>query len=274
MLRQELKKTYYLPVAALMCIGIVILCLFGECYRGMDDRSYTVLSVILQNNNLEIPERNWLYVWESGLNTWSYLFLPLLLGASYIITLSTERQSGARGLIVIRSGVFRYGFTKVISAGLAGGGILLFGYSLYGVLMLGMFPVELVDRYGMSITGMELITYVLLKLIGIFCYGAFLQVFSIVVSIFFRDRYMLLCLPMMLKYIYDQILQKVTAGAIESGNEGLLQQTCSFQIENLILVTRDKNWFILLFILVILYGCLGLLLGFSIRRERDGIGCT
>lgn len=270
MLKQELKKLWYPPFVLVAVICIVILCTFGECYVDGKGTSYMVLSVILQRDNFSFL--HWIHIWESGLDTWSYLFLPVILSIGYFITLSVERKTGNIRLELIRSGFYQYGFVKVISGAITSGAILVLGYGLYGLLMLGLFPLTLVDDSGMDLSAGGLVSYILMRLFGMFLYGALIHIFSTLISILFQDPYVLLCFPMMIKYIYNQILQKIEISAMERGDMLFLEQIDGCRMENIIRMTFDKNWWMLLLSMLIIYGLLGLSYGFWIKRRRDSGG--
>lgn len=269
MLQQELKKLWYPPFILPAVISIVILCTLGECYENSDGGSGTVLDVITGRDALLLHSMDWFHIWESGLNTWSYLFIPVLLSMSYIITLSEEGKSGNLRLILIRSGALRYGWVKVISGAVTGGGILVMGYGLYGILMLGIFPLRLTDASGVQMSAGGLVSCVVMRLLGIFLYGAMVNLFALFVSVFFRDPYMLLCLPVMMKYIYTQVLQRIETGAMEQENMLVLEQAGRFRLENMIQMSFDKSWWLLVTAMLALYGLLGFGYGFWIRERRD-----
>lgn len=272
MLKQELKKLWYPPFVLLAVIGIVILCTFGECYMDENGATYMVLSVIFRRDDFDMDSLHWLHIWESGLGTWSCLFLPVLLSIGYLTTLSAERKSGNLRFLLIRSGFFQYGFGKVFGGAITSGAMLVLGYSLYGLLMLGIFPLRLIDDFGMELSVGGLILFILMRLLGMFLYGALIHIFCTLVSILFQDSYMLVCLPMMIKYIYTQVLQKIENGAIESGNLLLLERTGAFRLEHMIQMTFDKGWWMLLITMVIMYGMLGFFCGFSAKNRRDSGG--
>ncbi len=241
MLQQELKKLWYPPFILPAVISIVILCTLGECYENSDGGSCTVLDVITGRDALLLHSMDWLHIWESG----------------------------SLRLILIRSGALRYGWVKVISGAVTGGGILVMGYGMYGILMLGIFPLCLTDASGVQMSVNGLVSSVIMRLLGIFLYGAMVNLFALVVSVFFRDPYMLLCLPVMVKYIYTQVLQRIETGAMEQGNMLLLEQAGRFRLENMIRMSFDKSWWLLVTAMLALYGLLGFGYGFWIRERRD-----
>lgn len=272
MLKQELKKLWYPPFILSAVFGIVMLCTLGNCYVDGDGTRYMVLSVILRRNEFDLEFLHWKHIWESGLDTWSYLFLPVLLSISYLMNLSAERRSGNLRFLLIRSGFLKYGFVKVISGAITSGAVLVLGYSLYGLLMLGIVPLRLTDDFGMELSLGEFLLFILMRLLGMFLYGGLVHLFCTMVSILFQDSYMLFCLPMMMKYMYTQVLQKIEISAMEKDDFLLLERVGAFRLENIIQMNFDGKWWMLLITMVLLYGLLGLMYGLYVKSRRDSGG--
>ena len=67
--------------------------------------------------------------------------------------------------------------------------------------------------------GNSVILFCIYRLAGAFFFGVFAGVFGIGVAVFLEDKYMLICLPFLLNYIYQQVLQKAVAGKYAAGAE-------------------------------------------------------
>ena len=111
-------------------------------------------------------------------------------------------------------------------------------------------------------TGSMVLIYVVKRLIGSFLYGMAASMFGIGAAIFFRDRYMLLCLPFLLNYIYTQILQRLTLEnpAVER-----------FNSSNLMNVSGESGWVWTVGLTIVCYVILVLLYYAQVKRRHcDG----
>lgn len=103
--------------------------------------------------------------------------------------------------------------------------MFLAGYALFGLLLKLFFPAfssfgeEQQWFYLSFYPGNSVILFCIYRLAGAFFFGVFAGVFGIGVAVFLEDKYMLICLPFLLNYIYQQVLQKAVAGKYAAGAE-------------------------------------------------------
>lgn len=103
--------------------------------------------------------------------------------------------------------------------------MFLAGYALFGLLLKLFFPAfssfgeEQQWFYLSFYPGNSVILFCIYRLAGVFFFGVFAGVFGIGVAVFLEDKYMLICLPFLLNYIYQQVLQKAVAGKYAAGAE-------------------------------------------------------
>ena len=76
------------------------------------------------------------------------------------------------------------------------------------------------------------------------------------VAIVFRDKYMLVCLPFMINYIYQQVLSKMTTDAMAVEAWERLYRIEALRPENIMNLSLGWNWFLSVFLMVALYGIL------------------
>ena len=173
------------------------------------------------------------------------------------------------GFLLIRSQNAKYCARKVTAGVLTGGILFITANIVFGLMMLIAFPAYIsfsvneqmmyADWYG---TGSMVLIYVVKRLIGSFLYGMAASMFGIGAAIFFRDRYMLLCLPFLLNYIYTQILQRLTLEnpAVER-----------FNSSNLMNVSGESGWGWTVGLTIVCYVILVLLYYAQVKRRHcDG----
>lgn len=270
----EVEKNLFLPFAILSILGILVMCMLGEFYVDDSGSSYTVLSVIINGSELGIQDRvelNWLQAWEAGIGNWFSLLIPLFVSFGFLVTVSTERKMGVSMILLQKQGDYSYCICKIWGAFLSGGILLLVGYALYGILLLPFFsmPYNFSDEvlqayYGDSkMISDYLLLYIITKIVGIFLYGGMNASIGLFLSLFFSDKYILMCSPMLLKYIYTQVLLKIEIDNITQNENFVYIILEALRFENIISISLSWNWF-----LSFLYMCIGYILCFCIFYKK------
>ena len=273
---REVKKNILQPGLLLMLLGIPFLCMLSGCYLDDTGKEYTVFEMVIRQNDMDVAaiiELNQLAVWKAGMGVWFFLFAPCLLTVGYMITVSAERKSGNIRFVLIREGRLRYCISKLTGLALTGGMLLVAGYGIYGCLTALLFPPlssysdELRQSY-LEMAGIDNIRfYITGRLLGSFLYGVGVSVFGAFVSIYFRDRYMLMCIPLLINYMYTQMILKAEIDRLEDFE--FVNAINRFRIENLLDVKWNMDWYITLIYVLALYLICFILFYFHIRGRRD-----
>ena len=274
----ELVKTCYLPMLLFSAFGAAFGCLLSSCYSDASlMKEFTVLELLVNADAVPFewqPELCGLQIWEKGLGMWTNLIFPLLVSISYLYVLSAERQSGAVRQVLLREGNFSYCFSKLASAAVLGGLVLLIGYALYGLLVwaafpsLGNYPDELCRLYMEQYYPDGAAVFIIQRLAGVMLYGMFLSVFGIGVSLFFTDPYILLCLPMMLYYAYTQLIGKLQSDAWTNNDDLFAGRMEAFKMSNLISF-HNPGWKETLFFMAACYLILFFVFCCLMKKRRD-----
>lgn len=274
----EIKKNCYLPYFLLAVCGIMFLCLASEGEIDSTGKSISIFSLMLQGQKSGgVPEitKSGLILWEKGIGGWLVVFAPLLLSFGYIVLLSGERQNGQTRFHLIRSGNLRYCVSKVAGGALSGGMVFLIAYALFGLLMAAVFPAfsafspEEQSWYMEVYIGNSISFYIVRRLLGSFLYGMFGSAFGIGVAIIFRDKYMLLCLPFLINYIYQQILGKIITERFANGAESV-DWLESLYLESVFRVSANKYWMATAALLAAVYVGLTVLFYLNVKRGNWG----
>ena len=272
----ELKKNCYWPYVLLSVAGIVCLGFCNTFFTPTGNQS-TLFALIRQIHigkivpdvSLSVP-----VVWQQGLGSWLALFAPLLVSFGYVATLSSERQNGQMKFELIRSGNLRYCASKIISGALFCGMVFLAGYALFGLLLklflpsLSSFSPEEQSFYTEIYFGNSMTLFLIRRLAGSFFFGVFAGMFGIGVAVFFEDRYMLICLPFLLNYIYQQVLQKAVAVRYASGAESAAWLE-AFYPASFAGLSASRYWTVPVLVLGAIY--FGIVMAFWIRLKKGRI---
>lgn len=277
----ECRKILYPPMVMLSTLVIVISCLLSSCYVDSNYKSYTVMEIFFSPMRQEILshiDMNWLTVWAGGINGWAQLILPAALSIGYLFVLSEERGSSALRQLLLRENNRSYCASKVFTAMLAGGITLLFACITYGVICYAAFPslscyqAEEVKEYMASYFSGGIGVFIAKQLIRTFLYGIFMNVFAVVLSIYMTDKYILVCLPMMLNYGWKQFVTSGQMVAMERGSNKLNQLLATISPSNILVQKWDKTQVGTIGLMLFLYAIALLLFINKMKRGRDRIG--
>ena len=274
-IKLEFKKNIYVPYIFIEIIGIIILCLSATGETDMNGKQISIFSLIFQ----ELPAntdvlKSALSLWQAGIGGWLVVFAPMLLSMGYILLISEERRNGQIRFHILRSGNWKYCISKLCSGALAGGIVFLIGYALSGLLMLVRFPsirTFSAEEQEILLMGSSISVVIIKKLIGAFLYGMFGSVFGIGVAIVFRDKYMLVCLPFMINYIYQQILTKMATDAMAAEAYERLTWIETFQPENIMNISLGWNWFLSVILMLAIYAVLSVIFYRCVKRGDWGV---
>ncbi len=254
-IRIEVQKILYLPYLLLGVAGIIALCLTATGDMGAGGSQISIFLLMIRPEVTNTPHTAFV-LWRAGIGGWLIVFAPMLLTMGYMISLSGERQNGQIRFALMRSGKLRYCISKVCGGALAGGIISLIGYAVFGLLMMIWFPslstlpVEEQEFYLMGSTlGMEVVKC----LIGAFLYGMTGSLFGIGVAIAFWDKYMLICLPFMINYIYLQVLGKLTSDCIVAEKYEKSIWIEAMRPESIMNISGSVIWLILFVVMLMIY---------------------
>lgn len=272
----ELKKNCYWPFVLLSVAGIACLGFCNTVYDPSGTQT-TLFSLIRQiHGGMAAPDISFSapVMWRQGLGSWLILFAPLLVSFGYVVILSSERQNGQMKFELIRTGSIRYCVSKVVSGALFCGFAFLAGYGLFGLLLKLFLPTffsfgtEEQSFYMELYFGNSMPAFLCRQLLGAFLFGILAGVFGIGTAVFFEDKYMLICLPFLLNYIYQQVLQKITQGMYAAGSESAVWAE-SFYPASIANVSVSRYWTVPLLVLGLVY--LAVALAFIIRVKRGRI---
>lgn len=213
----EFKKCLALRYLISGILLVFALCMLSCGYIGTNGEHYTILHLILRKSRdflLSNADMNAYQIWQMGFGTWAVLLLPLVLSLGYTGTLAEEEKNGGLKFYMIRESKASLCFSKLVSCMLSGGIILAAGYAVFGFFVWLTFPspteyagewerlLEMLPKQSLWLGAAQ-------RLGRMFLYGMAVNVFAFGVSMFFRDKYVVLCLPVMISYLYSTFIQKV-----------------------------------------------------------------
>ncbi len=257
-IKTDIKK-YIFTSAFLVCILITfVLCFTAQCYTDIEThKAYTIFDVMRSFSREKLlSEYNFssISVLYMGLKSWLTMFIPIVSSFAFIPVFCDERSSGYLRFEVHRSGNKRMYFSKLVSSFLSGGLAVSIGYILFGIVIFIFFPS--LSKYDSSFykdnifalyNGKTLLN--ILKLVAqMFLFAGFWALPAFALSSVIKNKYVLLCVPFMLKYIYDQVITKLICDGV-SYNKIVIFKTDS--VLDLFYMLKNKGFVFIFYISVI-----------------------
>lgn len=221
-IRTEVDKNIRSMSFLACALLVTVLCFTANAYTNTSiagvTQSYTVIELFLNFSTQSLGRLGVLtgsaqFLFMRGIGEYAYLFMPMIVAASFVPIYCSERNSGLVRFELIRSSKLCYVAGKQISAMLTGGCIVTAGYLFYGFIVAILFPwasqfYDLqIELSMMTIQSLPL--NILLSTIGAFLYGAVSVLPAFLFCAIFRNPYVISCLPFVLIYIKNTAITRI-----------------------------------------------------------------
>lgn len=203
---------------------ICLLLIFAICFTASADydidknQSLSVWDLIIDTQRIYTGNISFSACVVSGLKggSWLNMFLPLLLPLCFVNALCDDKSSGFTRYEVIRTGYRRLKSAKYVSAVLASGICSLIGYCLYVLVVLIRFPhigSYDAERLSYVLTGIQMSLFdsvgiagvYLVNMLDMLIYGMVMSLFSLIVTAYTENKYLICCIPFMVAYCLTQL---------------------------------------------------------------------
>ncbi len=180
--------------------------------------SYTVIELLLKFSSNSLSRLGVLsgsaqFLFLRGIGEYAYLFMPMIVAASFVPIYCSERNSGLIRFGLIRSSKLRYVAGKQIAAMINGGCIVTAGYLFYGFIVAILFPwASQFSDLSFELSMMQVQSLplnMLLAAMGVFLYGAVSVLPAFLFCAIFRNPYVISCLPFVLIYIKNTAITRI-----------------------------------------------------------------
>lgn len=210
----DIKRNIINVRFVILIFSVTVICLMTTIYIDEKGQSYTAIeamftidrAVMLSDNSFSSYT-----VFTRGLSgRYSAMFFCVITAVSSVSTLIDERKSGYLRFVMMREDVLRFSASKLISAMISGGLLILAGNILYGMIVYAGFPgISEYSIEGISWLSGNLKVKAALYLVRTFVYGAFSVLPAMLLSAFMRSKYLNICLPYMLSFIHLTAINKL-----------------------------------------------------------------
>lgn len=156
-----------------------------------------------------------LSVFGSAFSGYSAMFLPVLASFPFVFSQSAERNSGNIRFSIYRTKRLKYYLSKFICAVLSGGICIMLGVLFFGIFSCCAFPgIEYYPHLNLENYAPDgVFAEVGKKLLSSLIYGAVNAIPAFFLSSFCRNRYIILCVPFLMRFMLDTATKKITANS-------------------------------------------------------------
>lgn len=216
-LLNEMKKNTGSLAFILSAIAVAVLFLASGIYTDpASGRTYSIFECIFALDYEFIKssyELSSIMVFQRGVNEYLLMFMPVLTTVSYISVFGSEFESTFYRYEMFRTQKKCIAVSKFCGGVINGGMVALVGTILYGLIVLFLFPSFGSYQIDTGITEMlfpdNVVIIIIKRLAGMFLYGMFSSILSVMFSALIRNAYVVLCLPFMITYLYSMTLNKI-----------------------------------------------------------------
>lgn len=197
----------------------VLLFIFADAYTNEITKEH--FSVIRALTDMKYEERiqhselcNLMLMYNSR-GHWFTLFVPIIAAFCYIPLLTSEREGRVVRYEISRTSQIKY-FTSEFFTGIIMGGVAVtIGYLLFGIFAMNAFPsvTEMTADNGM-LQNLAQEQSVIKMAFHVFLYGVYWGVPAMLCTAFLRNKYLIMCIPFFVKYIWTQIYKKIADNAM------------------------------------------------------------
>lgn len=169
-----------------------------------------------------------LSVFKSALSGYSAMFLPVLASFPFVFSQSAERNSGNIRFSIFRAKRLKYYFSKFLCGVISGGICVLLGVALFGIFSfftfpgIGCYPTFDLEYYAPD----GILAEIVRKLLSAFIYGCVSAVPAFFLSSFCRNRYIILCVPFLTRFMQDTAIKKII---VNTHDNNIYQTVFPFQ---------------------------------------------
>ena len=227
LLRCVLNKWFIRSAAitAALCFSVLV---YTDNSNG---RVYSVLEALLSIDHTVMAESSELIpslIIGKALSGYAAMALPITAALPFVMSFISERSSGNMRFTVIRTGRVKYYLSKFFSALLSGGLAVWLGVNLFAVLVYILFPHTQSTEMLADYIPNGVFPMLLRTAAGAFAYGAASILPAFFLCSFCTNSYIILCVPFLLKFIYETILSTVQTNSVAAGDYEIYQQTLPF----------------------------------------------
>lgn len=216
-LRSEIRQIFFCRLFFVSCLIVALLELTAGFHMINMEDQISVLETVrvvpraLMENDIRLSAESAFF---AGIGSWLTLFAPIIVSLPFCALYRDEISTGYKRFRIVAMGKMRYCIVKIISNFLMGALTLTIGTLIYGMMVSILFPhagsysQAQIHQLIQDIGGHTIIYWIMRQLLVLFFYGGFWG--SVVMGFcgFIHNKYLIVGIPFMLKYIWREITFK------------------------------------------------------------------
>lgn len=279
-LENELKKNLFLPFFVLGVIGVLLLGMCGFVCYDSSGREIYFFSIMLMKNKEEFIKENMITIYSlvnSFTGIWFMTFLPALLVIPFVISMIEEKEKGNLTFLMIRENDSVYCLSKLLSLMIYGGLVCGSAFSIFLVFVLPLkkycYITPEIEKMFLAYKNAEqLYAYVIIDLFLIVLLGMFSVLPGYFAGIFFKDKHMLICIPVLIRYAISQTFTLLLVNKSIAKDYAKYEKIKKYDIENLLYYPGSVKWlFTLAFMSVLCFAVFVLFVIVVKKRKFRGV---
>ena len=185
----------------LCCAFVFALCFTASVGMAENGDPLNVLSYIFGGEK-NPPAADMIIDSRGG--SWLAMFLPIVSGLCFANVISDDKSSKYSRFEVTRTGYRKLKAAKYLSGIISSGIATVIGFSAFSVLVRSYFPKDGFFEINLAILFSEM-----------FIYGIISAVPALITAVFTNNKYLIVCVPFLLKYCVSQLAFRIFNDAYE-----------------------------------------------------------
>lgn len=185
----------------LCCVCVFALCFTASVGTAQNGDPLNVLSYIFGGEK-DPPSADMIINSRGG--SWLAMFLPIISGLCFANVLCDDKSSKYTRCEVIRTGFYKLKAAKFLSAAVSGGIVTAIGFSAFSVFIDLYFPKDDFVKINPVIILSEMLIF-----------GMMSAVPALITAAFTNNKYLIVCVPFLLKYGVSQFAYRLSDDAYE-----------------------------------------------------------
>lgn len=185
----------------LCCACVFALCFTASVGTAENGDPLNVLSYIFGEEK-NPPSADMIINSRGG--SWLAMFLPIISGLCFANVICDDKSSKYTRCEVIRTGFYKLKAAKFLSALVSSGIVMAVGFAAFSFLIRSYFPKDGFVEINLAVIIAEM-----------FIYGIMSAIPALIAAAFTNNKYLILCVPFLLKYGVSQFAYKLSNDAYE-----------------------------------------------------------
>ena len=196
-----LRRIFTEKSCLLCCAFVFALCFTASVGVAENGDPLNVLSYVFGGEK-NPPSADMIINSRGG--SWLAMFLPIISGLCFANVICDDKSSKYTRCEVIRTGFYKLKAAKFLSALVSSGIVMAVGFAAFSFFIRSYFPKDGFVEINLAVIIAEM-----------FIYGIMSAIPALIATAFTNNKYLIVCVPFLLKYVLSQFAYKLSNDAYE-----------------------------------------------------------